>query len=51
MVKSQEQMLQAATPSLTKLERQLKEASMKSLREFRRHRLARRQLPHHPKVA
>lgn len=51
MVKSQEQMLNSARPALSKMEREFKEASMKSLREFRRQRLAKRQLPYHPKVA
>jgi hypothetical protein len=51
MVKSQEEMLSAAQPALAKAERKFKEASLKSLREFRRNRLANRQLPHHPKVA
>lgn len=51
MVKSQQEMLLAARSTLTKAERDLKEASLKSLREFRRQRLAMRQLPYHPKVA
>lgn len=51
MVKSQEKMLLEGQPKLAKMERDLKEASMKSLREFRRQRLARRQLPYHAKIA
>lgn len=51
MVKSQEKMVLEARPDLAKIERELKEASMKSLREFRRQRLAKRQLPYHAKVA